>query len=311
MTASVAPVGPVAPVVLVTGATGLIGRQVIGPLTAAGFRVVAASRSGRAVAGAEGVALDCLNGAEVARVLGALRPTHLIHLAWHDGPKDRWTAPANLDWVAASLGLLRVFAAAGGKRAVMVGSCAEYDWSQVAAGPLDETTPLRPATLYGAAKAATGMAAMAGAAALGLSLAWARPFFCYGPGEPEGRLFGDLIKGLAAGRIVDCTDGLQRRDFLQTEDLGRALAALLVSPVTGAVNIASGQALAVRDVIGALANAMGRADLVRLGVRPRPAGDPAVIAADITRLRVEVGFRPRHDLASGVAATLLAEGMPA
>lgn len=295
------------PRVLLTGATGLIGRQVVRPLQMAGFTVLAASRAGQPVAGAEGLALDCLNRGGAARVLAAAKPTHLVHLAWHDGPKDRWTSRANLSWVSASLDLLSGFADAGGQRAVMVGSCAEYDWAGAADGPLNEGTRLDPATLYGAAKAATAIAALAGAKSLGLSLAWARPFFCYGPGEPEGRLFGDLIKGLAAGRIVECTDGIQARDFLQTEDLGGALAALLASPVEGAVNLASGQATQVRDVIAALANAMGRADLVRLGARARPASDPDLILADVTRLREEVGFRPRYDLAAGVAATLAAE----
>lgn len=293
--------------VLLTGATGLIGRQVVAPLRAAGFTVLAASRSGRQVAGSEGLTLDCLDEASVGRALAQARATHLIHLAWADAAKDRWTSPANLDWAAASLRLIRAFAAAGGTRAVMAGSCAEYDWAQAGAGPLAEDTALRPATLYGAAKAATGTAALAGATAMGLSLVWARPFFCYGPGEPPGRLFGDLIKGLGAGQVVDCTDGLQRRDFLQTEDLGRALAAVLASPVEGAVNIASGQPTAVRDVITALAAALGRPDLVRLGARARPADDPDLIVADVTRLHKEVGFRPIHDLASGVAATLAAE----
>ena len=185
------------PAVLVTGATGLIGRQLPAPLSALGFKVIATSRRG----GGDLVAMDCLDPSSVGAVMERLRPSHLIHLAWHDGAKDRWSSSANLDWVGASLALLSAFARSGGRRAVMVGSCAEYDWSQAASGPLREDAALRPATLYGAAKVATGTAALAGAGALGVSLAWARPFFCYGPGEPEGRLFGDLIKGIAAGRI--------------------------------------------------------------------------------------------------------------
>lgn len=295
------------PVVLVTGATGLIGRQLPAPLSALGFKVIATSRRG----GGDLVVMDCLDPVSVGTVMEKLRPSHLIHLAWHDGAKDRWSSSANLDWVGASLTLLSAFARSGGKRAVMVGSCAEYDWSEAASGPLREDAALRPATLYGAAKVATGTAALAGAGALGLSLAWARPFFCYGPGEPEGRLFGDLIKGIAAGRTVDCTDGLQRRDFLQTEDLARALAELLASPAEGAVNVASGKALAVRDVIMALARDLGHPERVNLGARTRPAGDPPLIEADVTRLTTEVGFRPMHDLASGVRATLRAEGVMA
>jgi uncharacterized protein YbjT (DUF2867 family) len=47
------------PRVLLTGATGLIGRQVVKPLQMAGFTVLAASRAGQPVAGAEGLALGC------------------------------------------------------------------------------------------------------------------------------------------------------------------------------------------------------------------------------------------------------------
>ncbi|MCB2117112.1 MAG: NAD(P)-dependent oxidoreductase [Rhodobacteraceae bacterium] len=283
------------PRVLLTGATGLIGRHLAAPLEAAGYAVHAVSRrSGDDIlADPEGL---------VARA-GA---SHLLHLAWHDGP-DRWSAPANLDWVAASLRLLRAFAASGGRRAVLVGSCAEYDWT--GDGHLSEDMAPRPATLYGAAKAATGMAAMAGAGPLGLSLAWARVFFVYGPGEPEGRLFGDLIKGLARGEAVACTDGLQRRDFLHSADVAGALAALLASDVTGAVNIGSGQAVPVRDMIETIARQMGRPDLVRLGARKRPAGDPDLIEADARRLLADVGFRPRYDTHSGIRAVLTAEGV--
>jgi nucleoside-diphosphate-sugar epimerase len=121
--------------VLVTGATGLIGRHLAAPLAARGYEVVTLSRHrgdlcGDLIADPEGVAERA--GAD-----------HLLHLAWHDAPTGRWTAAENLDWVVATLRLLRAFARHGGRRAVLVGSCAEYDWS--GAGRLSETAPLRPA----------------------------------------------------------------------------------------------------------------------------------------------------------------------
>lgn len=286
--------------VLVTGATGLIGRHLAEPLKQRGYEVVTLSRSGGSLTG------DLLADPEgVAERAGA---THLIHLAWHDGPTGRWTAPENLDWAVASLRLLRAFAASGGKRAVMVGSCAEYDWT--GAGRLTEDAPLGPATPYGAAKAGTGTVALGLASALGLSLVWARPFFIYGPGEPKGRLFGDILKGLAAGETVDCTDGLQRRDFLHAADVAGALAHLLGAGIEGPVNIGSGRAVEVREMIGTLARALGRENLVRLGARSRPADDPPLVEADITRL-ASTGFRPRYDMESGIRAVIAAEGVPA
>ncbi len=108
---------------------------------------------------------------------------------------------------------------------------------------------------------------------------------------------------------VDCTDGLQRRDFLHAEDIAGALVRLLGSGTEGAVNIGSGHAVAVGDMISTLARDMGREDLIRLGARARPAGDPALIEADVTRLRDEVGFRPRYDMETGIRAVLEAEGV--
>ena len=279
---------------LLTGATGLIGRHCAAPLRAAGFEVLSASRSGTG-----GIALDLLDRDAVTQAIAQHRPSHLIHLAWHDGP-NRYHDPANLDWAKATLDLARAFRDAGGQRAVFVGSCAEYDWSS---GPVfTEDAPLAPASLYGAAKvaAAKALANLEGAPAH----AWARVFFCYGPGEPKGRLLGDLISGLRAGDPVDCTDGEQARDFLHVADIADALVAIVQSDMTGPVNIGTGQAMKVKTLIGEVAAQMSRPDLIRLGARPRPADDPAEITADVSRLKAATNWTPRLDLAAGIRDVL-------
>ncbi|MCB1333507.1 MAG: NAD(P)-dependent oxidoreductase [Roseivivax sp.] len=283
---------------LVTGATGLIGRHVVPALRAAGFEVVVLGR--RSVPGATHVPTDLLDGPARDRAVAQAGASHLIHLAWNDQPQGRWSTPENLDWAAATLSLVRSFARAGGRRAVCVGSCAEYDWSSPV---LHESSPLRPGTLYGKAKAACGELLTAAAPEMGLGLVWARPFFIYGPGEPPGRLLGDLAEGLRAGTRVACTDGLQERDFLHAADVAGALVHLLRSDIAGPVNVASGKAVAVRDLIATAAELLGRPDLVDLGARPRPADDPPRIEADIARLEA-TGFRPRFDLRSGIADSL-------
>jgi nucleoside-diphosphate-sugar epimerase len=286
--------------VLLTGATGLIGRQTIAPLRERGFTVVALSHSSRSVAGVdETVVADLLDGGSTRAAVRSAAATHLIHLAWHDTLADRWTSPKNIDWSAATLQLVRRFAEAGGQCAVIAGSCAEYDWR--AEGPFSEGDALGAATLYGRAKAATGALLMAAAREIGISLAWARIFFCYGPGEPPGRLVGDLIAGLSSGNVVECTDGRQARDFLHTADIGRALALLADRKASGPVNVGSGRAVPVATVIEAVARLLGRPDLVRLGAQPRPLDDPPCIEADVRRLTMEFGFRPEFDLESGIA----------
>ena len=282
--------------VLLTGGSGLIGRQVVPHLIEAGFEIVALGHR-EPVAGAhESLSVDLLDAGTWAGAVADAGASHLLHLAWHGTGKDLWGAPQNIDWTAATLRLVREFASAGGQRVVCAGSCAEYDWSHEV---LSEATPLRPFSLYGKANAAAGDLLVAAATHIGLSLAWARVFFSYGPGEPRGRLLGDLISGLAAGKPVDCTDGHQERDFLHASDVAGALVAILTSDLNGPVNVASGVAVPVRRLIETTADIFDRRDLVRLGARPRPPSDPARIVGDVRRLAT-TGFTPRYSLEAGL-----------
>ncbi|MGL4442184.1 MAG: NAD-dependent epimerase/dehydratase family protein, partial [Alsobacter sp.] len=84
-------------------------------------------------------------------------------------------------------------------------------------------------------------------------------------------------------------------DFLSTVDAGTALAALALAGVDGAVNVASGEAVSIADLAGAIAAIAGRPDLLRLGARPDPAGEAPRMVADVTRLRDGAGCRPARD----------------
>src|ERR1022692_1871166 len=110
--------------ILLTGATGLIGREIVRPLRATGAEIHSLGRTDPGMTGVSHHPVDLLGAGDLdaVRAIGA---THLVHLAWHPG-RDFWTAPENLDWVAASIRLVRAFAAGGGQRAVVAGSCAEY-----------------------------------------------------------------------------------------------------------------------------------------------------------------------------------------
>lgn len=283
--------------ILLTGATGLIGRETIRPLLDQGHHVIALSRSADVAGASEVLIADILDNRARQAAVARAKATHLIHLAWHDDPKSRWNAPQNLDWAAATLQLVREFADAGGQRAVCVGSCSEYDLTHT---PLNESAPLQPQSLYGKAKAATGTLLCDAAPDLGLSLLWARIFFCYGPGEPRGRLLGDLLHGLTSGERVPCSDGTQERDFLHTGDIGRALGEVLLGDLEGYVNVASGIGTPVRDLINITAGLMTRPDLIDFGALAQTPGTPARIIADITRLKT-TGFKPAFDLGPGLA----------
>ncbi|MHC5009542.1 MAG: NAD-dependent epimerase/dehydratase family protein [Planctomycetota bacterium] len=285
---------------LVTGAGGFIGRQCLPLAVERGFEVhgVAAPDEAPGTEDVHWHRLDLLAPGPAEALVHRLRPTHLLHLAWITTPGAYWQAPENETWSRRSAVLFDAFAAAGGARLVATGSCAEYDWTS---GVCDErSTPLALDSAYAANKHALHLHLQALAEAKGLSHAWARVFFLYGPDEHPDRLVPSIVRSLLAGRPAACTAGTQRRDFLHVADAAGAIVALLASPVEGAVNIGSGTAPAVSRVATRIGALMSRPDLVRLGARPTPADEPPLVVADVRRLREEVGFEPRYDLDAGL-----------
>lgn len=289
--------------VLVTGANGFLGRHCIVPLLDRGFEVHAVSRRPRAGAGESVVwhRADLLESGDLTALLAGIRPSHLLHIAWDVTPGAYWRASNNLDWLAASVRLLEAFAEHGGRRALGTGTCAEYEWGEDTYS--EAATPLVPASLYGRCKLALSHA-FVGAADLGLSAAWGRLFFPYGPGEHPSRLVPTVVTHLLARKPVDCTEGRQVRDFIYVADAAAAMVALLDSAVEGPVNIGSGRGTAVREMIERIVTQIGPGEFVRFGARPVPADEPAVMVADIGRLTDEVGYRPETGPEVGLALSI-------
>jgi len=293
---------------LLTGATGLIGRQLLPELVNAGFKVVATGRKSAAPAGLPGGVDwrpgDLLDAEQRGKLVADAAASHLVHLAWHTAPGGYMQAPENDLWLQASQDLIARFADAGGRRVVLAGSCAQYDWSDpgLATQPCAEaSTPTGGDSRYGRARQALEDWLMAQA---GLSAACGRIFFVFGAGEDRRRLVPSLARALLAGEPAETGPGGLERDFLCATDIAAALAALLRSDVTGPVNIASGAGTTIADLATAVARLVGRPELLRIGARPGHDGEPPRLVADIARLRDEVGFRPAANLETRLAETV-------
>lgn len=293
-------------VVFVTGGTGFVGRHAVHALLRRGYEVHIASRRWTGpFAPSPRLRIhhcDLFDTDYVGRVLDMIRPTHLLHLAWDTAHGEFWQSPRNLRWVEASLGLLRGFAEAGGRRAVFAGSCAEYDWT---AGPCDEAhTPLKPASLYGVCKHAVHQVAADYAQVTGINLAWARLFHLFGPGEDDRRFVPSLVRPMLIGERAVCRHGGLRRDFLHVRDAGDALGAITDGDVAGAINVASGRTAALGDVAAALAAIVGGNAEVRVESGRATADDPAELAAVTTRLASEVHWAPSVTLTEGLRSVV-------
>lgn len=288
---------------LVTGGTGFIGRHTLPELVARGFDVHVAGRTRLSELSPAVTFHECdlLDTAAASHLIGQLAPTHLLHLGWYATPGLFWTSLENLRWVGASLNLYLEFAKAGGTRAVIAGSCAEYDWSYEELN--EASTPLAPHTLYGQSKHALRVLLEQAGRQTPVRMAWGRVFFLYGPHEAPGRLVSDVIQSLLGRREARCSDGTQQRDFMHVIDAGRAFAAVLDSDITGPVNIASGICVPVRSIVSTLGSLLHASDLLRFGAANRP-NEPPRLAASTEILHGQLGFRPMYDLESGLANTV-------
>jgi len=290
--------------VLVTGGSGFIGHWTLEPLVHYGFEVhVAARRPSTSVIG-QFHPVNLLEAGESERLIARVRPTHILHCAWDVTHGSFWNAPANLDWVAATLRLARAFANYEGRRFVGLGTCAEYDWSDDGVRPRREDDLLRPTSLYAQAKASTGSVLQAFFADQEICFAWARMFHLFGPREAPGRLVPSVARALIAGERAACGAGHIVRDYMPVEQAGAALAMLVESNVQGPVNVATGLGTSVETIARLLAEISGRPELLDLGTLPDPPNAASVMTADVTRLHQEVGFTIDIDLKTALSATL-------
>jgi nucleoside-diphosphate-sugar epimerase len=290
--------------VLLTGATGFIGRHCTSSLLEKGYavHVVSSKVLEENRPGVHWHRCDLLDSKQVPELVANVQPAYLLHLAWCTIPGKYWTSLENFHWVQASLGLLNEFVKQGGRRAVMAGTCAEYDWNYGYCS--ERVTPLLPGTVYGTCKHSLQMMLDAFAEQTELSSAWGRIFFLYGPREYPARLVSSVIRSILQGVPARCSHGNQIRDFLHVQDAADAFVSLLQSEVQGPVNIASGMPIPLKVIINRIGDMLGRPDLIRLGEIPAPPSEPPLLVADVRRLTDEVGWKPHFDLDTGLAQTI-------
>jgi nucleoside-diphosphate-sugar epimerase len=286
--------------VLVTGPSGFIGTHCLRRLASEECEVHAVNRSGRGepTASVTWHAADLREVAGVPPLLAKIRPTHLLHGAWIATPRLYGHSPENVTWLKSTIALADAFGAHGGARFVGIGSSAEYDPGERPC--VEDETPIRPATIYGKCKAASWLAVQASAQRHGFAAAWGRLFLPYGPGDPAARLIPSVLAALRAGQPVQATHGKQQRDFIYALDAADLLIRLLLSEEAGAFNIGTGRATTVRSVVEYLASRCGRPGLPQFGaIAPAP-GEPAVLVADMSKVRDRLSWSPQTEIHQGL-----------
>lgn len=298
---------------LVTGAAGYIGSHLL--RQRADWVALDNLASGRRDCVPEGTpfhTVDITDIAAVGAVFAAHNITGVVHLAALKRVADSVSNPGEYERVNVD-GLqivLNAMAAHGVRALVFASSAAVYGpLDQVAGASISETAELHPANPYGATKLTGERMVAEFAEATASSYVTLRSFNAAGTSAGPANA-GGLVELAAAaalsghalpvfGTDYPTADGTCVRDYVHIDDVVAAIMSAIA--VTAAkptnhltVNVGSGHASSVLDVVQAMERASGRRVLLdRQGHRP---GDIPVAVANVALARHELGWRASRSL---------------
>lgn len=279
--------------ILLTGANGFLGRHCFDLLEKRGYDVIPIIRDN----------WDLLNKSHIENLIDAYKPKYLLHLAWFMGANFK-NSLFNLDWFTSSIYLVQEFYKNGGKYAVTVGSCFEYDLYYIIDTVCNEfTTALKPRTMYGIFKKFMYEFLDTWTKQKGCKYAHVRPFYMYGKYEKLNRLVPNIINNLMRDKNITLSDSNLVRDYLYVEDVASAIVDIISKEYNHSViNIGSGNGITLASLAYTIADLLHKdSSLIDFSVNQ---DEPKIIIADTSLLTNMVRWKPKFTLEEGLSQTI-------
>jgi len=295
--------------VLVTGARGFIGRDLVDALVARRADVAVLDVVPPDAKETEGITVytgDVADSAFVKECVGGCRPEIVFHLAAfkeRSSDVDDFYRAVGVN-VIGSLNLLSALVRQGGvSSAVVLGTAEEYGKNE---SPFTESMREAPVTAYSWSKlCVTNLCSMCHSL-YGLPVVVLRPTLAYGPGQEAGMFLPSLIRSLREGREFVMTAGEQTRDFVYVTDLVDAM--IRASGAEGAagevINIGSGSAVKLLEIVTMVERLMDRQGLVRVGGRDYRPDEIMDYRVDTSKAKRLIGWQATTGLDEGVRRTI-------
>ena len=310
---------------VVTGCAGFIGSSLTDRLLAEGWGVLGIdsfegyyardikeanlleARRHPAFSLVEGDLIELASSDGAMRAGGSLREIvgsadHIYHLAAQPGVRGSWGRSFETyvrNNVLATQLLLECAKDAGIASFVCASSSSVY--GDTATLPMDETAECRPFSPYGVTKLASEHLARLYARNFGLPTVSLRFFTVYGPRQRPDMAFNRFIRAALEDLPIEVFgDGSQTRDFTFVSDIVDGIVAAPAAPPGSVLNLGGGSRVTLSEALEVLGTVMGRE--IRVQLSDAQAGDVKDTWAAVARAREAIGFQPKVDLASGLAA---------
>ncbi|GAA3494863.1 dTDP-glucose 4,6-dehydratase [Streptomyces prasinosporus] len=178
-------------------------------------------------------------------------------------------------------------------------------YGSIASGSATEEHPLRPSSPYSASKASSDLLALAYHRTHGLDVRVTRCSNNYGPHQFPEKVVPLFVTNLLDGKKVPLYgEGLNVRDWLYVDDHCAGVELVRTQGRPGEVyNIGGGTELTNKELTGLLLEACG-AGWDRVEYVEDRKGHDLRYSVDWSKARDELGYRPSHDFAAGLAETV-------
>ncbi len=282
--------------IAVTGAKGFVGGHLLARLGARALALEA----------------DVTDADALSQAVADTNFESVVHLAAASSVAASWT-DAGEPWRVNALGTVNLLEAVQSSvpaARVLVVSTGDV-YGQADEIPTPETAPFRPTSPYAASKAAAELAADQFRRA-GSDIVVARAFQHEGPGRDErfavGSWAAQIARAEEAGRgTVLVGDLSPRRDITDVRDVVGAYQALLDPAVpAGTYNVASGEPVAMRDVLDILVSLARCPIEVEEDPSRFRASEVTELSGDPSKLEAATGWAPTIPLEQTLADTLAA-----
>ena len=167
-------------------------------------------------------------------------------------------------------------------------------------GPVSESEPLRPASVYGASKVGGEVVGNAFWHLHGLPVTALRFFTVYGPRQKPDMVIHKFARLMTMGRPIPVYgDGTSARDYTYVGDTADGIVKALAHPGGfQAFNLGNSHPVRLASLVEKLSAALGIEPVVER--HPDQPGDVPVTWADISRAEAQLGYRPATGLEEGL-----------